>query len=403
MKTSMVGIRFGKVIPWLRALLASGLLYLLLASILHTRVSYAQENNPSYNSQIFLPLVLNGPPQFQTSDKFIGIYMQEYWTDSTVSAELPPADSLAGKKHSVVGWFIDLQDIAFTSQTDMRTNNFYRQLEALWGGGYISFVNIGIATTKYSNNTAEKCPFAATAYQIAQGDCDNAIRSMAQLYKRWVSQGEGRIAFIAPLPEMNGVDANGRIWTSYGGDADNFKIAYQRILGIFSEEGVVEGQGWWAFVPNGWSKEGHEFEKYYPDSSLVDVIGFSSYNYGYCCVAKPWQKWENYDTLFQPYLERIRTMDPSKPVIIAQTGTTAEYSSTGETNISAKNAWLRDNYRYLSQQSQILGVLYYDYDQSSWECNWRILPGSAYTGYREVSQNSAYQYLDAQTLKSIIH
>ncbi len=373
----------------------------LIASTGRMNIGHAQEISENH-WQIFLPMIRNGNPPFQTSTKFIGIYMQEYWTDSTVEDKLRLANELAGKNHSVVGWFIDLQDIAFTTQNDIRTNNFYRQMEALWKEGYVSFININIAEGKADNTTGELCPFKASAYQIARGDCDRAIRRMAQLYKQWISTGGGRIAFLAPLPEMNGVNADGSVWTSYGGDANNFKLAYERILRIFSEEGVTREQVWWVFAPNGWSKEGHEFEKYYPGSSLVDVIGFSSYNYGYCHVAIPWQRWETYTTLFTPYLDRFQQMDASKPIIMAQTGTTAEYIRTGETNIQQKNNWLRENYEFLAQQPQVIGILYYDYDQSSWECNWRILPGTTYQGYTQGVSNSAYQYLSHQNLRTII-
>ena len=365
-----------------------------------SRFGYAQESSVN-NWQIFLPLVRNGLPPFETSQKFIGIYMQQYWTENTVS-NLAGANQLAGKQHSVVGWFIDLQDIAFTSQNDMNYNNFYRQLEALWNAGYISFVNLNIAAGQSSNIT-NNCPYGASAYEIARGDCDKAIKRMAELYKNWIDKGDGRIAFLAPLPEMNGVNSNGEAWKSYGGDADNFKLAYQKMLNIFHEEGGVrKDQVWWVFAPNGWSTDQHAFENYYPGNSLVDVIGFSSYNYGYCRVAIPWQKWENYATLFAPYLERIRQMDASKPIIIAQTGTTAEYSNPNEKNTGAKNNWLKENYEYLAGQSQVLGILYYDYDQTPWECNWRILPGETYNGYTQGVGHKVYQYLTAENLKSII-
>lgn len=368
-----------------------------------SRVGYAQEIDVN-NWQIFLPLVRND--LFKTSQKFFGIYMQQYWTENTVN-NLAVADNLAGKKHSVVGWFIDLQDIAFTSQDKIDTNNFYTQLEALWNAGYISFVNLNIAKKESNNTTKEKCPYEASAAQIANGKCDQAIERMAELYKQWIKQGDGRIAFLAPLPEMNGVNSDGNAWTSYGGDAGNFKLAYQKFLDIFSEKGVGRDQVWWVFAPNGWSKIGHEFENYYPGNSLVDVIGFSSYNYGYCQVAIPYQRWENYGTLFAPYLDRIWQMDASKPIIIAQTGTTAEYSNTdsntNEKNTEAKNNWLKENYKYLAGQSQVLGILYYDYDQTPWECNWRILPGETYKeGYTQGVGDEVYQYLTAENLKSII-
>jgi hypothetical protein len=340
--------------------------------------------------KIYLPIVKNNPYYgFSTDHKFIGIDMQHYWTDSDVATYMPQADGLAGKKHSVSGWFIDIQDSHFSypGHPDLKTNNLYRQLEALWKNGYVSFINI--------NSTA-------TAYAIASGQLDTYLGYMAEYYADWVNLGGGRRAFLAPLPEMNGVNADGRPWTSYGGDPFNFKLAYQHIQNIFAQKGVSRDQVWWVFAPNGWSKAGHEFEKYYPGDGVVDVVGFSMYNYGFCQAALPWPKWENNDTLYEPYISRIHTMAPSKPIIIAQTGTTAEYSYTGEFNVNAKNTWLRVNYEYLSNQPQVLGVLYYDYDQSSWECNWKITPGNTFTGYQQGAAFPAFQYLSSQDLQSII-
>jgi len=361
--------------------------------------SSAQQGTTGENF-VYLPLLTNRYYNGYTTDqKFLGIYMQVYWTydptdpnnpqKNTVPIYMPQADSLAGKKHSVSGWFISLEDIAFTNQQpDIRTNNFYRQLEALWQNGYVSLVNL---------NTK------STSKDIAYGKQDDAIEHMADLYKQWVSKGDGRIAFIAPLPEMNGVDSNGNPWTSYGGDPINFKLAYQHIQNIFQQNGVGNEEVWWVFAPNGWSRSGHEFEKYYPGDNLVDVNGFSSYNFGFCRVAIPWQRWENYDTLYTPYISRLQAMSPNKPIIITQTGTTAEFDRTGVVNVEAKNNWLRDNYQYFTQEVQVLGIMYYDFDQSAWECNWRILPSNTYqAGYSIGVSSTTFQYLTAQNLKTLI-
>jgi len=396
----MFGKQVVKIVSQIRVFVIV-LLCILTVMSEPTQISQAQEISTN-DWRTFLPIVRNGLPPFQTSSKFIGIYMDTHWNDSEVNSLLSQANQLAGKKHSVVGWFIELNDIAFANKQTLTSNNFVSQLESLWKGGYVSFVNINVGQSKQTYNTNEYCPFNASAYQIENKDCDRAIQEMAKLYKQWISRGGGRIAFIAPFPEMNGVREDGTVWTPYGGNAANFKLAYQRIVNIFSEEGVSRGQVWWVFAPNGWSKKGHEFENYYPGQSLVDVIGFSSYNYGFCRVAIPWQRWETYNELLAPYLDRIQKMDPSKPIILAQTGTTAEYSQTGETNVQMKNIWLHQNYEYLAQQTQVLGILYYDKDQSSWECNWRILPGNTYSGYTTGVAHPAYQYLDAQTLKTII-
>jgi hypothetical protein len=361
---------------------------MILMSV-HTNFAIAQTD--SRNGITYLPLVDRNPyTGFRTDNKFIGIYMHQYWTDSTVATWMPIADNLANKKHTVSGWFIDIQDshFAYPGHPDLRTNNLYRQLEALWKKGYISFVNI--------NSTA-------TAYAIASGQLDTYLGYMAEYYADWVRLGGGRRAFLAPLPEMNGVNANGLPWTSYGGDPINFKLAYQHIQNIFAQKGVSRDQVWWVFAPNGWSKAGHEFEIYYPGDNIVDVVGFSMYNFGFCQVALPWPRWENYNTLYEPYLSRIHNMAPGKPIIIAQTGTTAEYQWTGEFNVDAKNTWLRENYEYLSNQPQVLGILYFDIDKSSWECNWAITGGDTFkAGYSDGAAFPVFQYLSGVNLQSII-
>lgn len=379
-------------------------LILVVTALFSDMISTVETGQSSSAVKVYLPVVLNGSNNgFSAGGKLLGIYMEQYWTNESVSTYMSRADRVAGKKHSVSGWFIGMQNIAFTSrQTDIAYNNFYRQMEALWAKGYISFVNIASATQSSNYEVGDNCPIPFSAAQVAKGNCDRAIGKMADLYKSWVSKGGGRRAFIAPLPEMNGVNADGSVWTSYSGDAANFKLAYRKFIDIFASKGISRDQVWWVFAPNGWSKEGHEFEKYYPGDSLVNVIGFSSYNYGYCFVADPWEKWENYDTLYTPYINRIAKMAPKKPIIIAQTGTTAEYQRAGEVNASAKNAWLRANYDYITKQPQVLGILYFDIDKRPWECNWEITASDSYTGYKDAAASPVFQYLNAQNLDSMI-
>lgn len=358
-------------------LVRTGLLFVLIILVSASSIIVEAQSKDA----IYLPIVeKNARYGFGTDNKFLGIYMQTYWNYSSVPDTMSLADNLAGKKHSVTGWFIDITDAHPGS-------NLNGQLNALWANGYVSFVNL--------NSTA-------TAYEIASGQLDYYINQMAGYYASWVAQGGGRRAFLAPLPEMNGVDSYGNPWTSYGGDPVNFKLAYQRILNIFAQNGVSRDQVWWVFAPNGWSKAGHEFEVYYPGDNLVDVVAFSMYNYGWCSVAHPWEKWENYDSLYEPYIARFQALSPDKPIIIAQTGTTAQYGSTGD-NVWAKNTWLRVNYEYMSGQPQLLGTIYYDMDQSSWECNWKVTGGNTYQpGYHDGASFQAFQYMNWQVLQSII-
>jgi hypothetical protein len=378
---------------------------LIFAILLSTNVHYVAAQPTPIRYKNYLPVIeKNVYHGYVIDQKFIGIYMQYYWTDANVSTYMPIADNLAGKKHSVSGWFINFQNIAFTSrQNDNKTNNFYRQLEALWKNGYIPFVNIGSASVTAPWDVTDNCPIPFNSYQIASGACDGAIQKMADLYHQWISLGNGRKAFLAPLPEMNGVRADGSLWTSYGGDPANFKLAYQRIQNIFAQKGVTLDQVWWVFAPNGWSKAGNEFENYYPGDNVTDVVAFSMYNYGWCWVALAFAKWENYTTLYEPYISRMALMAPMKPIIIAQTGTTAQYGSVNSFNVSMKNAWLQENYGWLADQPQVLGIMYYDYDLSPDECNWTITNGNTFQpGYHAGAAYPAFQYLNWQDLQSII-
>jgi len=360
------------------------LLVVLTLLFLLTPLEVAAQNGAE--QRLFLPIVTNRfYSGFSAERKFIGIYMQQYWTKQAVDSYLPQANNLAGKKHSVVGWFIDIEDVAFTPPIDITVNNFYVQLEALWQAGYISFVNLNSGS--------------ATAYDIASGEKDPALSQLADIYAQWVGKGGGRRAFLAPLQEMNGVRSDGSKWTSYAGDPGNFKLAFRHIRDIFRQKGV-ERQVWWTFAPNGWSPDAHKFEYYYPGNDVVDVLAFSSYNFGYCAVAAPWYKWENYDTLFDPYIERMQAMAPLKPIIIAQTGTTAQYSQTGVYNNGQKNQWLANNYKHLAAQPAVIGILYYDLSPE-WECDWAITQGGPFDGYKTGVADPTYQYLTIQDLQGM--
>ncbi len=368
----------------------------ILAILLSVSATFVSASPAAIRRMTYLPLInKNAYYGISIKDKFIGINMPQYWQDSAVATYMPVADNLAGKKHSVTAWAINLQDVAFATQIYNTSNNFYRQMEALWKSGYISFVNISSAASKdgdwlVSNN----CPIPANMYQIAKGDCDNAIRKMADLYLQWINSGTGKKAFIALFPEMNGVMDDGTPWTVYGGDAGNLKIGYQRIISIFAQRGVSQDKAWWVFAPNGWSPAAHKFENYYPGDSLVDIVAFSSYNFGYCGFA-----WENYDKVFRPYIDRMNAMAPFKPIIIAQTGSSAQYQSASDYNVSAKNTWLQENYQSLANQPQVLGTIYFDYAA---QCDWRITGDT--TTFKPGYQAGAapYKYLNSQQLNSII-
>jgi beta-mannanase len=230
--------------------------------------------------------------------------------------------------------------------------NIPHDLDGAWDQGAVPFVNLAVGTAGLGPRTAQ---------DVADGVIDEAIRQWARIFADW-SQGGAKRAFIAPLQEMN---AN---WVSYGLDPENYKAAYTRIQGIFAEEGVPGEAVLWVFAPNGWSEPGQEFERYYPGDEVVDVVGFSAFNFG-ACVASG-EGWDSYEEAIEPYMERMERMAPEKPIFLAQTGTVEVGGDKGE--------WLVDTFQKLSEVGNFRGLIYFNVSKQEAgapSCNpvdWRV-------------------------------
>lgn len=223
---------------------------------------------------------------------------------------------------SLAGTFIDIE-----GSVTYATN----ELNAAWNNGYVPFVNFAVE--------------AKTAKQIADGEIDPAIRTMANVFKIW-SQGGTKRAFIAPLQEMNGY------WVSYKDDPANFKRAFIRIRQIFIDEGVPAEAISWVFAPNGWNdpaKPENVFENFYPGQSVVDAVGFSSYNWGEC-----WEYTDSvpFEQLYKPYLDRMAAMAPGKPIMIAEMASVA-YGLD-------RAAWFSDTLSKLGAYPGLRAILYFN-------------------------------------------
>ncbi len=301
----------------------------------------------------------------------LGLYTNGYLgTQSVIDTQLRQLDQWAGKGTSVAGMFMDIED-------PNPAYNVVQQLELLHQNGYTGFINL--KSTR-------------TAAEIANGNLDTNLRNVAQAYRTWLAKGQGRRAFIAPLQEMNIPGEK------YSLDQANFKLAYQRIQQIFTQVGVPRTAVRWVFAPNGWSQTGQEFEKYYPGNSYVDVVAFSSYNWGYCSSAA-WKEWRvNPADLFSPYITRIQNMAPTKLIFIAQTASTSQ-TSTGSSS-AAKDKWFRDTYNYLAGAPKVQGILYFNIDK---ECDWALYSssGAKSIGYKDAIANPAFTYITPANLSQM--
>jgi hypothetical protein len=299
-------------------------LLIMLACITSSQPSFALTAEPP----VLLGLYTSSSLQETASE--IGNINQ--WLNST------------GQRISIAGTFMDIE-------WPNPEYNVPTELDAAWDQGAIPFVNLIVGTITepemISNlSQPEGYPDNRTAAMVASDEALHAaIRSWAREFASWSNGGQKK-AFIALLPEMNGD------WVSYGLAPEDFKHAFLKIRGIFIQEGVPENAVSWVFAPNGWSdtQEGHpDFEAYYPGNSLVDIIAFSSYNFGTCVWS--WPSWDTYEEVFLPYLDRMQVMAPSKPIFIAQTGTV---DAGGD-----KNQWLEETYTNLAAYPTLRGVIYF--------------------------------------------
>ena len=298
----------------------------------------------------------------------LGTYVSDWLDQSMLEQDVVALDDWSGNKSSLVGLMRAFED---------SPAYFATQLNLLLDHGYTPFINLDFG---YHSQP--------TAYQITVGEKDNAIANWAQTIAAWATGGKW--AYIAPLPEMN------TTWASYGQDPANYKLAFARILQIFAQNGVPDSAVQWVFAPNGWAHL--VFEPYYPGDLLVDVVGVSAFNQGYCRDTSNLWYWNPPTTTFGFYIKKLNQMAPTKPIFITRAGTTAE-TSYGVPDINAKNQWLQDSYNYLAVQYGVQAVIYYN-TSPDWDCDWAIFDYGryAYDGYKWGVANQAYGYLSPSEL-----
>lgn len=331
--------------------------------------SHYQQEAPG-NETIYLPFITKPTPLM------LGLYTDGYlgW-QSTFDNEIKPIDSWSGKHLTIIGTFIGFEDLN-------PAYNIPVPLGMVWDAGYTPFVNI-LTNKKLSD--------------INAGNIDSQIRDYARAFKTWRDQGlvkgQNRRAFLAPFPEMDGD------WVSYHGTPAEFLAAFSRIQSLFNQEGASPAIRW-VFAPNGWSPRGEpKFEEYYPGDNAVEVIGFSGYNSGYCPTAV-WKSWTEPIKVYEPYIQRIRALTPTKPIFVAQTATTA-YNRTGF-SIQSKNQWLIDAYNYLASEKGVSAIIYFNMSKNQ-SCDWAFYQpeGLKFEGYPLGVNNDNYIYISPNDLAFI--
>lgn len=244
---------------------------------------------------------------------------------------------------SLSGTFVDITNLSISNIL----SNIYQN-----GNGYIPFVNVMIGNTRQGS-------LCKTVEDIMNYLCDTDLNSFANGIIQWHNLENGYF-YLAFLPEMNG------LWVSQyyrNGiiNPTNYISAYLYVKQYLSNKGITYIK--WVFAPDAIGSS-YPFEQFYAGHNNVDVLAFSRFNLAASCGGT----WANYTTDFLPYLQRMTTLDNSKPIFIAQTGMSVDSSSQ-----SSRSQWIVNTFTLISQYPALRAILYFN--QQTTECggytDWR--------------------------------
>jgi beta-mannanase len=121
----------------------------------------------------------------------------------------------------------------------------------------------------------------------------------------------------------------------------------------------------WMWSPNVPYPGSVPLQDLYPGAGYVDTVALDGYNWG---TSQPWSAWTTPQGLFDQGLSQLRALAPDKPIVIAETGTTAAGGS--------KAGWITGLVSYLAAQPNVTGFVWFQHPK---ETDWRFnsTPSSA--------------------------
>jgi hypothetical protein len=279
---------------------------------------------------VFIPapvsaqVVEENPVVVPSGQLVVGLYPPSQWE---AAAYIRSINEASNQNLSMAGLWLNVNE---------PTENIIHQLEEVWAAGATPFVNIHV-----------DWPPAL----LLAGSVDADIATFGSAVGRWLAGGGGRAVLLAPMPEMNGD------WVAYGMDPANFAAAYRRFRTVAAEAGA-QGRVRWVFAPNGWSTPPHSMGDYYPGADVVDLVGFSAYNWGSGGTGFRWVSAPG--TLCAP-LNEARGFAREKPFLVAQVASATSGGNRG--------AWIVDLFDFLADDPNAVGFIYFDIDK---ERDWAI-------------------------------
>jgi hypothetical protein len=263
------------------------------------------------------------------------------WVGDQLTGEEAPWDmgavdkfeQLAGKSMSLVHFSQPFADCSSScSFYDFPTDSMERIREH----GSIPFFSWGSQATPASLNEPN--------FQLADvidGSHDAFIRKFAEEARDW-----GHPFFLRFNWEMNG---NWFAWMEgvNGNQPGESVAAWRHVHDIFTSVGATNAT--WVWCPNV-DPEGdlRDLASLYPGDSYVDWTGLDGYNWGTNPARS--DRWRSFDSLYRStYDEITQTIAPSKPLVIAELGS-SEYGGS-------KSAWIEDALSSVATEYPQVGAL----------------------------------------------
>jgi beta-mannanase len=203
---------------------------------------------------------------------------------------------------------------------------------------------------------------------IVRGDFDQWFAAGADAARTFA-----RPFYLRFAPEMNGRWAPWEAGVN-GNTPQDYIDAWRHVHDIFDAHGATDVR--WVWGPNVSGGSAVDFTPYYPGSSVVDVLALDGYNWGSLDV------WQTYSQVFGPSYDTLCTLDPDKPVMIAETASTELGGN--------KAAWITSAFtkEIPTRTPRVRIVVWFDVNK---ETDWRVESSQQSLGaYRSVATSSSW-------------
>jgi hypothetical protein len=190
---------------------------------------------------------------------------------------------------------------------------------------------------------------------IADGSHDRYIDVFARSVKAYPHE-----VVVRFMHEMNG------FWYPWASGAEGntpqeYVRAWRHVHERFARLGVSNVR--WMWAPNAVYPGAGDLRRLYPGDAYVDRIGISAYNWGARRHDGVLTRWQGFESLFEPTIDRVRRFS-DKPVWVAEVGSTSSGGS--------KAAWIGSMFADLRSSREIAGVIWFDIHDTNQNADWRI-------------------------------